>query len=155
MEIHEILIAIAALIGAVTGIYSLRQQKKVTEAAASKEEASAADIIQGASKELIEQYKARVTELSQENKQLHDEIMGLKADIEILKTKITELEQKLIQVAKENKESLGELQILLDLKIEETRKNVGEIQLLKTEIASLQERIKCITESTTNGNGGK
>lgn len=105
MELHEILTALAALVGAVAGVYSLRQQKKKTIAEAEKEEATAADIIQGASKELIEQYKTRIGELLVENKELKEEVVetkalreqivqlnveicALKAEIEILKAEI-------------------------------------------------------------------
>ena len=154
MEIHEILTALAAVIGAIAGCYSLLQQKRKTEAEALTEEATAADIIQGASKELIEQYKLRVTELSLENKALQDEIIQLKADVATLKTKVEELEQKLIKVAVENKESIEELQNLLDEKISETKNNVLEIKDLKNEIVILQEKISCLTETTKTGNGG-
>jgi len=149
-DIYQFIVALGALIGTVTGVWSLIQQKRKTEAEADKEEATAADIIQGASKELIEQYKVRVTELSQENKELQDEIMQLKADIEILKTKVIELEQKLLAVSKENKENIEALQKLLDERIQETRFNVTQIQALKNEIALLQEKIKQISER----NGG-
>lgn len=105
MELHEILTALAALVGAVAGVYSLRLQKNKTLAEAETEEATAADIIQGASKELIEQYKIRINELIDENKQLKEqvietralkeqiillnaEICALKAEIETLKLEI-------------------------------------------------------------------
>lgn len=88
MEIHEILTALAAIIGAVAGCYSLLQQKRKVESDAELDDATAADVIQGASKELISQYKIRAEELVLEIKQLREQIIVLQQIIIELKEEL-------------------------------------------------------------------
>ncbi len=91
IDIPQILTALGALVGTITGIWALVQQRKKADAEASKIEAEAADVIQGASKELVEQYKQRVIELLEEIKVLKEKIVELNAEIDSLKEELEKL----------------------------------------------------------------
>lgn len=95
MDIYQIITGIGALLGAITGIWALVQQRRKTDAEAEKEEATAADIIQGASKELIEQYKKRVDELIEETIALKKQIVALQKEIAILKAETIALKDEI------------------------------------------------------------
>ena len=131
MEVHEILTALAAIIGAIAGTYSILQQKRKVEAEAKTDEATAADIIQGASKDLIEQYIKRYNEVAIEYIPLKNEIIEYKLEILNLKEEIICLKEEIICLKQE----------IVDLK--------SEIVVIKAEITTLKAELELSKQSST------